>query len=147
MLLLIPIDTGLPTQVRDAALGVTNDMPNSDVNKEYYTAAMAEKFSDDPSQAFGVYGKEQKTHEVHERDDIKHNDQQQNIKSSTSFFCAFFEYSCLHVSMFVPLCLGVSVRMCAVADAPQAAAHSPILQEESSSHMLFLRQGHMFKRI
>jgi len=29
--------TGLPVQVRDAALKVADEMPKSDVNKEFYT--------------------------------------------------------------------------------------------------------------
>lgn len=31
---------GLPVQVRDAALKVAEEMPKSDVNKEYYTQNM-----------------------------------------------------------------------------------------------------------
>lgn len=33
---LLDLEYGLPTQVRDAALKVENDLPTSDVNKEYY---------------------------------------------------------------------------------------------------------------
>lgn len=33
---LLDLEYGLPTQVRDAALKVQNDLPTSDVNKEYY---------------------------------------------------------------------------------------------------------------
>lgn len=33
---LLDLEYGLPTQVRDAALKVHNDLPTSDVNKEYY---------------------------------------------------------------------------------------------------------------
>jgi hypothetical protein len=32
--------TGLPIQVRDAGLSFKDDMPKSDVNKEYYTQNM-----------------------------------------------------------------------------------------------------------
>ena len=32
--------TGLPVQVRDVGLKITDDMPRSDVNKEYYTQNM-----------------------------------------------------------------------------------------------------------
>ena len=33
-------DAGLPVQVRDAALKIQDDMPKSDVNKEFYTQNM-----------------------------------------------------------------------------------------------------------
>ena len=34
------MSTGLPVQVRDAALKLQDEMPKSDVNKEYYTQNM-----------------------------------------------------------------------------------------------------------
>lgn len=34
---LLDLEYGLPTQVRDAALGLTDDTPTSDVNREYHT--------------------------------------------------------------------------------------------------------------
>lgn len=37
---LLDLEYGLPTQVRDAALGLTEQMPESDVGKEYYTQNM-----------------------------------------------------------------------------------------------------------
>merc|ERR1712166_1082764 len=37
---LLDLEYGLPTQVRDAALGLTDKMPTSDVNREYYTQNM-----------------------------------------------------------------------------------------------------------
>ena len=36
-LLLLPWLLGLPVQVRDTALAIKDDMPKSDVNKEFYT--------------------------------------------------------------------------------------------------------------
>lgn len=36
----IQLDVGLPIQVRDTGLSVKDDMPRSDVNKEYYTQNM-----------------------------------------------------------------------------------------------------------
>lgn len=43
------IFTGLPVQVRDAALKLQDDIPKSDVNKEYYTQRMEREVS------FGVF--------------------------------------------------------------------------------------------
>jgi hypothetical protein len=37
--------TGLPVQVRDAALKLQDSMPKSDVNKEYYTQNMEREVS------------------------------------------------------------------------------------------------------
>jgi len=37
--------TGLPVQVRDAALKLQESMPKSDVNKEYYTQNMEREVS------------------------------------------------------------------------------------------------------
>jgi pre-mRNA-splicing factor RBM22/SLT11 len=40
----LDLDTGLPVQVRDAALGVTSDaIPQSDVGKEYVVAQIAQQ--------------------------------------------------------------------------------------------------------
>jgi hypothetical protein len=40
----LDLDTGLPVQVRDAALGVTSDpIPQSDVGKEYAVAQIAQQ--------------------------------------------------------------------------------------------------------
>lgn len=36
---------GLPTQVRDAALGRLNEAPTSDINKQYYTQVMEQAVS------------------------------------------------------------------------------------------------------
>lgn len=33
---LLDLQYGLPTQVRDTALGMTNEAPTSDINREYY---------------------------------------------------------------------------------------------------------------
>ena len=35
--------SGLPVQVRDAALKIQDNMPKSDVNKEFYTQNMEDK--------------------------------------------------------------------------------------------------------
>lgn len=37
---LLDLEYGLPIQVRDAALKVQDDLPRSDVNKEYYIQNM-----------------------------------------------------------------------------------------------------------
>ncbi|KAJ9101501.1 Pre-mRNA-splicing factor slt11 [Naganishia cerealis] len=37
---LLDLEYGLPTQVRDAALGRLNEAPTSDINKQYYTQVM-----------------------------------------------------------------------------------------------------------
>ncbi|TFK30119.1 pre-mRNA-splicing factor SLT11 [Coprinopsis marcescibilis] len=43
---LLDLEYGLPTQVRDTALGVTNDAPTSDINREYYAQNMESKMQD-----------------------------------------------------------------------------------------------------
>ena len=41
---ILDLDTGLPVQVRDAALGVANDpIPQSDVGKEYAVAQISQQ--------------------------------------------------------------------------------------------------------
>ena len=40
---LLDLEYGLPTQVRDTALGVVNDAPTSDINREYYAQNMEAK--------------------------------------------------------------------------------------------------------
>ncbi len=42
---LFDLEYGLPTQVRDAALGLTEKMPGSDVGREYYTQQMEQRLS------------------------------------------------------------------------------------------------------
>jgi len=42
---LFNIYLGLPVQVRDAALKIQDEMPKSDVNKEYYTQNMEREVS------------------------------------------------------------------------------------------------------
>ncbi|MCL4125016.1 UNVERIFIED_CONTAM: hypothetical protein GTU68_056537, partial [Idotea baltica] len=42
---LLDLEYGLPTQVRDVALSMTDDMPKSDVNKEYYIQNMERQMS------------------------------------------------------------------------------------------------------
>ena len=38
--------SGLPVQVRDHALGLKDDVPKSDVNKEYYTQNVEKEVCD-----------------------------------------------------------------------------------------------------
>jgi pre-mRNA-splicing factor RBM22/SLT11 len=40
---LLDLEYGLPTQVRDTALGLKADAPNSDINREYYAQNMETK--------------------------------------------------------------------------------------------------------
>ena len=40
---LLDLEYGLPTQVRDTALGVQNEAPTSDINREYYAQNMESK--------------------------------------------------------------------------------------------------------
>jgi hypothetical protein len=40
---LLDLEYHLPTQVRDTALGIENDAPTSDVNREYYAQNMESK--------------------------------------------------------------------------------------------------------
>ena len=42
---LLDLEYGLPTQVRDTALGIQNDAPTSDINREYYAQNMEAKVS------------------------------------------------------------------------------------------------------
>ncbi|KAL1744548.1 hypothetical protein HDZ31DRAFT_82602 [Schizophyllum fasciatum] len=46
---LLDLEYGLPTQVRDTALGVVNDAPTSDINREYYAQNMEAKMTDNQS--------------------------------------------------------------------------------------------------
>jgi len=48
---LLDLEYGLPTQVRDTALGVTNDAPTSDINREYYAQNMESKMQDSGNKA------------------------------------------------------------------------------------------------
>ncbi|KAI0043991.1 pre-mRNA-splicing factor SLT11 [Auriscalpium vulgare] len=43
---LLDLEYHLPTQVRDTALGVANEAPTSDINREYYAQNMEAKFAD-----------------------------------------------------------------------------------------------------
>ncbi|KAH7961339.1 hypothetical protein HPB52_008026 [Rhipicephalus sanguineus] len=57
---LLDLDYGLPVQVRDNALSLRDDMPKSDVNKEYYSQNMERAVADgDPSQPYGALAKAQ----------------------------------------------------------------------------------------
>ena len=42
---LLDLEYGLPTQVRDTALGLQTDAPTSDINREYYAQNMESKAS------------------------------------------------------------------------------------------------------
>ena len=42
---LLDLEYGLPTQVRDTALGLQTDAPTSDINREYYAQNMESKVS------------------------------------------------------------------------------------------------------
>ncbi|PIO37022.1 hypothetical protein AB205_0162050 [Aquarana catesbeiana] len=55
---LLDLEYGLPIQVRDAGVSLKDDMPRSDVNKEYYTQNMEREISNsDGSRAIGALGK------------------------------------------------------------------------------------------
>ncbi|XP_070544390.1 pre-mRNA-splicing factor RBM22-like [Ptychodera flava] len=57
---LLDLEYGLPLQVRDAALNIKDDMPKSDVNKEYYTQNMEREIANsDGTQPVGSVGKAQ----------------------------------------------------------------------------------------
>ncbi|EKM82520.1 hypothetical protein AGABI1DRAFT_111127 [Agaricus bisporus var. burnettii JB137-S8] len=46
---LLDLEYGLPTQVRDTALGFKNEAPTSDINREYYAQVMESKMQQDGS--------------------------------------------------------------------------------------------------
>ncbi|XP_071953548.1 pre-mRNA-splicing factor RBM22-like [Antedon mediterranea] len=54
---LLDLEYGLPIQVRDAALNIKDDMPKSDVNKEFYTQNMEKQLAN--SEGAGALGKAQ----------------------------------------------------------------------------------------
>ncbi|KAF2359774.1 RNA recognition motif domain [Trinorchestia longiramus] len=56
---LLDLEYGLPTQVRDEALSLQDDLPKSDVNKEYYIQNMERQMANtsDGSTAAGALGK------------------------------------------------------------------------------------------
>uniref|UniRef100_A0A2P2I1J5 Pre-mRNA-splicing factor RBM22 n=1 Tax=Hirondellea gigas TaxID=1518452 RepID=A0A2P2I1J5_9CRUS len=56
---LLDLEYGLPTQVRDEALAIIDEIPKSDVNKEYYIQNMERQMANtsDGSTAAGVLGK------------------------------------------------------------------------------------------
>nr|XP_054774025.1 pre-mRNA-splicing factor RBM22-like [Lytechinus pictus] len=57
---LLDLEYGLPIQVRDAALNVKDEMPKSDVNKEYYSQNMERELANvEGNQALGAVGKAQ----------------------------------------------------------------------------------------
>ncbi|XP_041485706.1 pre-mRNA-splicing factor RBM22-like [Lytechinus variegatus] len=57
---LLDLEYGLPIQVRDAALNVKDEMPKSDVNKEYYSQNMERELANvEGNQPLGAVGKAQ----------------------------------------------------------------------------------------
>lgn len=62
---LLDLEYGLPTQVRDAALGLMESMPDSDVGKEYYTQNKERELANsDGVNPIGELGKASKGHEL-----------------------------------------------------------------------------------
>ncbi|XP_062523411.1 pre-mRNA-splicing factor RBM22-like [Corticium candelabrum] len=57
---LLDLEYGLPVQVRDTAMNLTDQMPSSDVNKEYWTQNMERKLAEsDGTRPIGELGKAQ----------------------------------------------------------------------------------------
>lgn len=62
---LLDLEYGLPIQVRDAGLSFKDDMPKSDVNKEYYTQNMEREISNsDGTRPVGMLGKATSTSDM-----------------------------------------------------------------------------------
>ncbi|XP_025056723.1 pre-mRNA-splicing factor RBM22 isoform X1 [Alligator sinensis] len=62
---LLDLEYGLPIQVRDAGLSLKDDMPKSDVNKEYYTQNMEREISNsDGTRPVGALGKATSTSDM-----------------------------------------------------------------------------------
>lgn len=62
---MLDLEYGLPTQVRDAALGLIDQMPESDVGKEYYTQNKERELANsDGVSPVGELGKASKGHEL-----------------------------------------------------------------------------------
>ncbi|KAG1669556.1 Pre-mRNA-splicing factor RBM22 [Nymphon striatum] len=62
---LLDLEYGLPTQVRDAALNIKDDIPRSEVNKEYFAQNMDnEAANTDGTVALGTVGKTQSTSDM-----------------------------------------------------------------------------------
>ncbi|XP_064455010.1 pre-mRNA-splicing factor RBM22-like [Ornithodoros turicata] len=62
---LLDLDYGLPVQVRDNALSLKDEMPKSDVNKEYYSQNMERAVEDtEPNQPYGALAKAQTPSDV-----------------------------------------------------------------------------------
>ncbi|CAI5766764.1 RBM22 factor [Podarcis lilfordi] len=62
---LLDLEYGLPIQVRDAGLSLKDDMPKSDVNKEYYTQNMErEIMNSDGTRPVGALGKATSTSDM-----------------------------------------------------------------------------------
>lgn len=62
---LLDLEYGLPVQVRDQALGLIDDLPKSEVNKEYYTQNMERAIANtDGTTAVGEVGKAQAANDI-----------------------------------------------------------------------------------
>ncbi|XP_044728118.1 pre-mRNA-splicing factor RBM22 [Chrysoperla carnea] len=61
---LLDLEYGLPIQVRDAALKIKDDLPRSDVNKEYYIQNMDNELSKNDSASGIVGGKAETTNDM-----------------------------------------------------------------------------------
>ncbi|KAF1459876.1 Pre-mRNA-splicing factor RBM22, partial [Spheniscus demersus] len=62
---LLDLEYGLPIQVRDAGLSLKDEMPKSDVNKEYYTQNMEREISNsDGTRPVGALGKATSTSDM-----------------------------------------------------------------------------------
>lgn len=62
---LLDLEYGLPVQVRDAALKIADEMPKSDVNKEFYTQNMEKEMAlGDGTTPGGALGKSQATSDM-----------------------------------------------------------------------------------
>ncbi|XP_074648846.1 pre-mRNA-splicing factor RBM22-like [Tubulanus polymorphus] len=56
---LLDLEYGLPVQVRDAALRIADEMPKSDVNKEFYTQNIETQLANQEEGSVGLLGKAQ----------------------------------------------------------------------------------------
>ncbi|XP_077103339.1 pre-mRNA-splicing factor RBM22-like [Siphateles boraxobius] len=57
---LLDLEYGLPIRVRDTSLSITDDMPRSEVNREYYTQNMEREIQNsDGTRPLGILGKSQ----------------------------------------------------------------------------------------
>ncbi|KAG9346722.1 hypothetical protein JZ751_007036 [Albula glossodonta] len=62
---LLDLEYGLPIQVRDTGLSIKDDVPKSDVNKEYYTQNMEREIQNsDGTRPVGLLGKAQSSSDM-----------------------------------------------------------------------------------